>query len=69
MVYPPPRQVGNILSNHVSYGAVFADNSSKLLKCFREYLQTEEQWLFHILAENTGTTQVRFSFTKFGASC
>lgn len=51
-------QVGNILTSHVSYGAILARNSTDFLKCFNEYVQTEEQWLYYILAENTGTTQV-----------
>lgn len=42
----------------MAYGAILALNASRFVTCFREYVQTEEQWLFHILAENTGTTQV-----------
>ena len=53
------QQVGNILNSHVTYGGILPLNSTRFLRCFREYIQTEEQWLFHILAENTGTTQVR----------
>ena len=52
------RQVGNILNSHVPYGAILPLDSTHFLRCFKEYVQTEEQWLFHILAENTGTTQV-----------
>lgn len=59
-------QVGNILTSHVSYGAILARNSTDFLKCFNEYVQTEEQWLYYILAENTGTTQV--SLTKEAAT-
>lgn len=29
-----------------------------LLQCLQEYLEAEEQWLFYLLAEKTGTTQV-----------
>lgn len=29
-----------------------------LLQCLQEYLETEEQWLFYLLAEKTGTTKV-----------
>ena len=53
-------QVGNILSSHVAYGAILARNSSDFLKCLKDYVQTEEQWLLHFLAENTGATQVGF---------
>ena len=52
------RQVGNILNSHVTYGGILPLNSTHFLPCFKKYIQTEEQWLFHILAENTGTTQV-----------
>lgn len=51
-------QVGSILNNHVGYGAILSRNSSVLLQCLQEYLETEEQWLFYLLAEYTGTTQV-----------
>ena len=52
------QQVGNILNSHVMYGGILPVNSTSFLRCFRKYIQTEEQWLFHILAESTGTTQV-----------
>ena len=52
------RQVGNILNSHVTYGAILPLNSTHFLRCFKKYVQTEEQWLFRILAENTGTIQV-----------
>ena len=53
------QQVGNILNSHVTYGGILPPNqSTDFLQCFRKYIQNEEQWLFHILAENTGTTQV-----------
>ena len=51
-------QVGSILKNHVGYGAILSWNSSVLLQCLQEYLETEEQWLFYLLAEKTGTTKV-----------
>ncbi|RMX38411.1 hypothetical protein pdam_00011830 [Pocillopora damicornis] len=57
-------QVGNILTSHVSYGAILARNSTDFLKCFNEYVQTEEQWLYNILAENTGTTQEKISVAE-----
>ena len=53
------QQVGNILNSHVTYGGILPLNSTSFLQCFRKYIETEEQWLFHILAENTGNTQVR----------
>lgn len=57
-------QVGNILNSHVTYGGILPLNSTRFLRCFREYIQTEEQWLFHILAENTGTTQEKMSVAE-----
>ncbi|KAL9956196.1 hypothetical protein ACROYT_G037640 [Oculina patagonica] len=57
-------QVGNILSSHVAYGAILAVNASRFVRCFREYMQTEEQWLYHILAENTGTTKEKISVAE-----
>lgn len=60
------QQVGNILNSHVTYGVILPISSTHFLRCFKEYVQTEEQWLFHILAENTGTTQVstRYLYDK-----
>ncbi|XP_068761976.1 uncharacterized protein [Montipora capricornis] len=57
-------QVGSILNNHVAYGAIFSRNSSVFLQCLREYLETEEQWLFHMLSENTRTTQKKTSVAE-----
>jgi len=57
-------QVGNILNSHVTYGVIFPINSIHFLRCFKEHVQTEEQWLFHILAENTGTTQEKISIAE-----
>ena len=59
------RQVGNILSSQVTYGAIVAPNSTHFLQCFREFIETEEQWLFHVLAEITGTTQVNIFFNWY----
>jgi len=57
-------QVGSILKNHVGYGAILSWNSSVLLQCLQEYLETEEQWLFYLLAEKTGTTQRKISVAE-----
>ncbi|XP_029208436.2 uncharacterized protein LOC114972084 [Acropora millepora] len=57
-------QVGSILKNHVGYGAILSWNSSVLLQCLQEYLEAEEQWLFYLLAEKTGTTQTKISVAE-----
>ena len=49
----------------MTYGAIVAPNSTHFLQCVREFIENEEQWLFHVLAENTGTTQVSNFFNWY----
>ena len=49
----------------MTYGAIVAPNSTHFLQCFREFIETEEQWLFNVLAEITGTTQVNIFFNWY----
>lgn len=60
LIQEEPIRIERYIDHQITYGVVLAKNSSKLEKCFRQFLHNHPQEVFEIIAANLVPLKVRF---------